>query len=822
MKVKVGAPLLIDPATAIAGPDFQPSPRRLSLRASPAKYTRYPITCRDGAQAWVVHVRFSRVARLHDDLEASCTQREAPLPPLPTRRIVDHLRRFDPNFLRQRQAELEAYLNEMMRHPHSSAAMRSFLQRGLAKEAVATTMTTTPAAATPAGHGGRWRHSVAFMLDDTATLRDELSEELSSSSAGAGAGAAVAPSPPETSPPRTPPRAAEAAARRRSALRAEQSGAAPPPLLPAATLPTAEMAPPPSAAPPPAPVALAQRAAPAAPARPAEALRPAMADSISIFLLALSLAVFAASAGREGKWVVSATATLLLAAALSAIVGGTASTPPVQHLFVPLNVFLLSVCLLVCTAAAGMSGFAIALTCGAALGFAVASSVYALAPPPPRRAVGAARASPPLRAGALPLSHAANTRAPPTRVPQPPLIAAAAAAADVKGTLAEKVAIAPPRLTFDAAVAYIRDCTALSNSQRLEAYALFKQAKDGDAPRSSPFRPVAAAKWRAWATKRGLPTVDAQAAYAALAVSAGAPLPLVPPLPVAVASAPAESAAPAAAAATAATISPASPPAASTLVVATPRRTLSELSLGATPTMAQMLPPLPRSLFAGLSAQQCAALRHANASLPRSLRYALDPVGTGWTYFKTAEDVAMYTQSFNERGHMYEGCLGVGVINAPMTDVLRAIYTLPRKNEYDAHWDGERDVERMQLGSPSWEEELASAVNARDPEESSTSPYVYGRSQMTQIYTKKVMIVSGRDCIVTTFGRRLSAPIPVVGGLASDVQGRWSAQRNATRPQRAQTPAMQTLLLGATSVDGLIDGIVGVKDSPNHARADAL
>ena len=388
-----------------------------------------------------------------------------------------------------------------------------------------------------------------------------------------------------------------------------------------------------------------------------------------------------------------------------------------QHLFVPLNVFLLSVCLLVCTAAAGMSGFAIALTCGAALGFAVASSVYALAPPPPRRAVGAARASPPLRAGALPLSHAANTRAPPTRVPQPPLIAAAAAAADVKGTLAEKVAIAPPRLTFDAAVAYIRDCTALSNSQRLEAYALFKQAKDGDAPRSSPFRPVAAAKWRAWATKRGLPTVDAQAAYAALAVSAGAPLPLVPPLPVAVASAPAESAAPAAAAATAATISPASPPAASTLVVATPRRTLSELSLGATPTMAQMLPPLPRSLFAGLNAQQCAALRHANASLPRSLRYALDPVGTGWTYFKTAEDVAMYTQSFNERGHMYEGCLGVGVINAPMTDVLRAIYTLPRKNEYDAHWDGERDVERMQLGSPSWEEELASAVNARDPEE---------------------------------------------------------------------------------------------------------
>jgi acyl-CoA-binding protein len=84
---------------------------------------------------------------------------------------------------------------------------------------------------------------------------------------------------------------------------------------------------------------------------------------------------------------------------------------------------------------------------------------------------------------------------------------------------------------FSAACAALRGCATLSTREQLEAYALFKQASIGDAPLSTPFGPIAAAKRKAWTSKRGTSAARAKEQYVALAQSLVVPLPAAPPAP---------------------------------------------------------------------------------------------------------------------------------------------------------------------------------------------------------------------------------------------------------------------------------------------------
>ncbi|GIM09822.1 hypothetical protein Vretimale_13558 [Volvox reticuliferus] len=55
----------------------------------------------------------------------------------------------------------------------------------------------------------------------------------------------------------------------------------------------------------------------------------------------------------------------------------------------------------------------------------------------------------------------------------------------------------------------------LSNEEKLELYALFKQAKEGDCNTSQPgiFDPKGRAKWSAWNGKKGISKEDAMKQY---------------------------------------------------------------------------------------------------------------------------------------------------------------------------------------------------------------------------------------------------------------------------------------------------------------------
>lgn len=70
---------------------------------------------------------------------------------------------------------------------------------------------------------------------------------------------------------------------------------------------------------------------------------------------------------------------------------------------------------------------------------------------------------------------------------------------------------------FEAAVTASRELTGLSNEQKLELYALFKQSTAGDA-KGAPSRvnAVAYAKWSAWHRHQGMATSEARRAYCAL------------------------------------------------------------------------------------------------------------------------------------------------------------------------------------------------------------------------------------------------------------------------------------------------------------------
>jgi acyl-CoA-binding protein len=77
-----------------------------------------------------------------------------------------------------------------------------------------------------------------------------------------------------------------------------------------------------------------------------------------------------------------------------------------------------------------------------------------------------------------------------------------------------------PNFFFDIAAAHAATpaCDDASNDQKLQLYALFKQAKKGDAggPRPGVFDPVGRAKFDAWAKLAGLPPDEARDRYVRL------------------------------------------------------------------------------------------------------------------------------------------------------------------------------------------------------------------------------------------------------------------------------------------------------------------
>ena len=77
-------------------------------------------------------------------------------------------------------------------------------------------------------------------------------------------------------------------------------------------------------------------------------------------------------------------------------------------------------------------------------------------------------------------------------------------------------------MAFEAATEYVRSLPKdgpiqLSNSAKLEFYALFKQATEGDVKGTQPWavQVEARAKWDAWNAKKGLSSDDAKAQYVA-------------------------------------------------------------------------------------------------------------------------------------------------------------------------------------------------------------------------------------------------------------------------------------------------------------------
>ncbi|KAG2425684.1 hypothetical protein HXX76_013526 [Chlamydomonas incerta] len=70
---------------------------------------------------------------------------------------------------------------------------------------------------------------------------------------------------------------------------------------------------------------------------------------------------------------------------------------------------------------------------------------------------------------------------------------------------------------FDAAAKEATDNlpNTLSNDEKLELYALFKQAKEGDCNTAQPgiFDPKGRAKWSAWNAKKGLGKEEAMQKY---------------------------------------------------------------------------------------------------------------------------------------------------------------------------------------------------------------------------------------------------------------------------------------------------------------------
>ncbi|GET87617.1 hypothetical protein, conserved [Leishmania tarentolae] len=73
---------------------------------------------------------------------------------------------------------------------------------------------------------------------------------------------------------------------------------------------------------------------------------------------------------------------------------------------------------------------------------------------------------------------------------------------------------------FEAAVAYVRSLpkdgpVQLDNATKLQFYALYKQATEGDVQGSQPWavQIEARAKWDAWNCRKGMKAEDAKAAY---------------------------------------------------------------------------------------------------------------------------------------------------------------------------------------------------------------------------------------------------------------------------------------------------------------------
>ena len=84
--------------------------------------------------------------------------------------------------------------------------------------------------------------------------------------------------------------------------------------------------------------------------------------------------------------------------------------------------------------------------------------------------------------------------------------------------IASDAAAAVSDARYDAAVATAKGLEGIPNAQRLQIYALFKQAESGDAPTKAPSRlnAVAFAKWQAWDALRARPAARARADYVAL------------------------------------------------------------------------------------------------------------------------------------------------------------------------------------------------------------------------------------------------------------------------------------------------------------------
>ncbi|GET87619.1 hypothetical protein, conserved [Leishmania tarentolae] len=78
---------------------------------------------------------------------------------------------------------------------------------------------------------------------------------------------------------------------------------------------------------------------------------------------------------------------------------------------------------------------------------------------------------------------------------------------------------------FEAAVAYVRSLpkdgpVQLDNATKLQFYALYKQATEGDVQGSQPWavQIEARAKWDAWNCRKGMKAEDAKAAYVQLLI----------------------------------------------------------------------------------------------------------------------------------------------------------------------------------------------------------------------------------------------------------------------------------------------------------------
>jgi len=101
-------------------------------------------------------------------------------------------------------------------------------------------------------------------------------------------------------------------------------------------------------------------------------------------------------------------------------------------------------------------------------------------------------------------------------------VRSAAGGANPFGTAVNATAAASPGVEFDDAVRCMETTKVrVSDAQKLQLYALYKQATDGDNPRQEPSQlsVVDHAKWVAWSERRGMSREAARRRYAQLACS---------------------------------------------------------------------------------------------------------------------------------------------------------------------------------------------------------------------------------------------------------------------------------------------------------------